>query len=190
MAQRATSLGPKPSLLVVFFGLFFVGFSILSFVLAFVFFGRVSGSGEVTRRATSLGHKPSLFVFIWFRFEFVYFRMSPKNLVFPLKKFRLFLICFLFNFPFQSPFLFPSFFLLCLLSFFLSFLLSLFLFPSLCLSFDGLLLCLLCCLVFFHCFFICLYFFPLLVVFLSLFLLRCCLLGLAFLVCLNNANLT
>ena len=80
MAQRATSLGPKPSL-----------FCFLFFLL-FCFFWRVEGSGEVARRATSLGPKPSLFYSCFFLFlcfsllSFLCFFLIDKKPVIPLKK--------------------------------------------------------------------------------------------------------
>ena len=131
MAQRATSLGPKPSLLFVFvFLLFFV----------VCFFWRVEGSGEVAQRATSLGPKPSLFSFCFFCFCFSlcfpFFVFNRQKTCFPPKKGH-----FLFIFQCLPLFLFSLFGaspLNFLFSFFVSLSLSLVIFfflPS-CFSFS------------------------------------------------------
>ena len=129
MVQRATSLGPKPSLFfgfcflfVVFFCLFVCFFGFCFFL--FLFFWRVEGSGEVAQRATSLGPKPSLF-FCFFPLPFLYLFLSRKTLFFPQKK-AIFVYLTVFPFVFSlalfgPPPFFPfSFFVsLLLFSFFL-----------------------------------------------------------------------
>ena len=140
MAQRATSLGPKPSLFVFFVFLFF-------FFLFFNVFLEGLKAGEVSRRATSLGPKPSLFVFfcLFFFFSFPFLSLVLiENTAFPLKRvifclffsvslsfsiaffglplFHFFFLClslFLFFLPSFLSFFFAFFWFLVFVSFFL-----------------------------------------------------------------------
>ena len=181
MAQRATSLGPKPSLCYLFF-FFYVLF------------------GEVAQRATSLGPKPSLFsFFVVSIFGFLVFAFARKKTLFspqtvpflcifglclPLFLFILFSASSSFTFSFFVSLLFffllPSFlffifvsgscfFLLFFASLFQDVLLFFFFFPASCLvlfwiiMLDFFLLCILfsgcCCfLLFLLCYFVAFWF--------------------------------
>ena len=129
MAQRATSLGPKPSLVFCFcFLLFF----------CFVFFGGFKGQVRWPKGPPHLALNPPyfLFVFYWFLFFFIAFLFCfctrQTNLFSPKKGHFLFIFqclpLFLFSLFGASPISFPF-------SFFVSLLLFSFFLPS-CFSFS------------------------------------------------------
>ena len=140
MAQRATSLGPKPSLFfgfcflfVVFFGFFFVVFLVCVFL--FLFFGGFKGQVRWPKGPPHLALNPPylFFCFFFFPLPFLYLFFNRKTLFSPLKKaifvyLSVFPFCFSLALFWPPPFFPFSFFVsLLLFSFFLpsSFLISL-----------------------------------------------------------------
>ena len=131
MAQRATSLGPKPSLFLLFCFCFFV----LCFVF-FVCFGGFKGQVRWPKGPPHLALNPPYLFFLFFLFcslfgFFWLFNTEPKTLFFPQKRAFLFIFSVSLSFslcPFGPPSFSVSlsqslFFLLFFLSSFLSLLL-------------------------------------------------------------------
>ena len=84
VAQRATSLGPKPSLFFLCFVFFFGGGG----VFFFLFFGGFKSQVRWPKGPPHLGPKPSLFSFSFLYFLFVFlcfpfFASNPKTLLSP-----------------------------------------------------------------------------------------------------------
>ena len=76
MARRATSLGPKPSLFVICFFLFFL-----------LFFGGFKGQVRWPNGPPHFAlNPPYLLFFVFCLFSFPFFAFNTQNLVFPLEK--------------------------------------------------------------------------------------------------------
>ena len=124
MAQRATSLGPKPSFVALFCFWFVFFLFFFSFVFALGILEGFKGQVRIPEGPPHLAiNPPYLFFGVLVCFWLFLFILNQKTL-FSLEIVFL-LICFLFNFPFQSPFLFLFSCFVCFLSCFLSFFLSL-----------------------------------------------------------------
>ena len=85
MVQRATTLGPKPSLFLVFL--------VVCLFLCFCFLRGFKGQVMWPKGPPHLALNPPCFVFLWFFFAFPSLPLIEKPVCFPLKRAVLFIFC-------------------------------------------------------------------------------------------------